>query len=73
MKVQLKDVRLTFPNVFEAKAVNGQGEPKFSATFLLAKNHPQKAERRIGAFLGWLGPDAPATPLLHAILERARA
>ena len=39
----------------------------------IAQNHPQKAERRIGAFLGWLGPDAPATPLLHAILERARA
>ena len=43
-KVQLKDVRITFPNLFEAKAPNGQGEPKFSASFLLSKTHPQKAE-----------------------------
>lgn len=44
MKVQLKDVRLTFPQLFEAKAVNGQGEPKFSAAFLFARNHPQIGE-----------------------------
>lgn len=43
-KVQLKDVRLTFPQLFEAKQVNGQGEPKFSAAFLFPPNHPQKAE-----------------------------
>lgn len=43
-KIQLKDVRVTFPNLFEAKSPNGQGEPKFSASFLLAKDHPQKAE-----------------------------
>ena len=39
MKVHLKDVRLTFPQVFEPKQVNGQGEPKFSAGFLFAKDH----------------------------------
>lgn len=44
MKIQLKDVRVTFPNLFEAKAVNGQGDPKFSASFLFPKDHPQKAE-----------------------------
>ena len=43
-KVTLKDVRLTFPQLFEAKQVNGQGDPKFSAAGLLAKNHPQIAE-----------------------------
>ena len=43
-KIQIKDVRVTFPNLFEAKAVNGQGEPKFSASFLFPKDHPQKAE-----------------------------
>lgn len=43
-RVTLLDVRLTFPNVFEAKVVNGQGEPKFSATALFAKTHPQLAE-----------------------------
>jgi hypothetical protein len=44
MKITLKDVRLTFPQLFEPKQVNGQGDPKFSAAFLFAKNHPQKAE-----------------------------
>ena len=43
-KVQLRDVRLTFPNLFEPKAVNGQGEPKFSASFLFPRNHPQVGE-----------------------------
>lgn len=43
-KIQLKEVRLTFPALFEAKAVNGQGEAKFSASFLLPKDHPQRAE-----------------------------
>jgi hypothetical protein len=40
-KIRLEGVRLTFPQLFEPKAVNGQGEPKFSASFLLAKDHPQ--------------------------------
>lgn len=43
-KVQLKNVRLTFPQLFDAKQVNGQGDPKFSAAFLFAKDHPQLAE-----------------------------
>lgn len=37
----LADVRLTFPNIFEAKQVNGQGDPKFSAAFIIRKDHPQ--------------------------------
>lgn len=44
MKVHLQNVRLTFPQLFEAKQVNGQGEPKFSAAFLFPKDHPGKAE-----------------------------
>jgi hypothetical protein len=35
MRLSLKNVRLAFPAVFEAKAVNGEGEPRFSAVFLL--------------------------------------
>lgn len=44
MKILLKDVRLAFPALFEAKTVNGEGEPAFSASFILASNHPQIAE-----------------------------
>lgn len=44
MKVHLKDVRMTFPQVFEAKAVNGQGEPKFSAAFLFPRTHAAVGE-----------------------------
>jgi hypothetical protein len=35
MKVLLNNVRLAFPALFEAKQVNGEGEPAFSAAFLL--------------------------------------
>ena len=44
MKIHLKHVRLAFPELWEAKTVNGEGEPAFSATFLLPKNHPQRKE-----------------------------
>lgn len=46
MKVQLKDVRLAFPALFEAKTVNGEGEPAFSASFLMAPDHPAAAALR---------------------------
>lgn len=35
MKVKLASVRLAFPNLFEAKTVGGQGEPRFSAAFAI--------------------------------------
>lgn len=40
MKVKLENVRLAFPVLFEAKSVNGEGDPAFSATFLLPPEHP---------------------------------
>lgn len=42
MKVQLKNVRLTFPALFEPKSIKGSA-PKFSAAFLFGKDHPAKA------------------------------
>lgn len=42
MKVALKNVRLAFPKLFKAEAVNG-GEPTFSAAFLFAPDHPSVA------------------------------
>lgn len=44
MKIALKNVRLAFPVLFEAKSVNGEGKPAFSASFLLPPDHPQVAE-----------------------------
>lgn len=41
MKVKLKDVRLAFPQLFEAKTVNGEGKPAFSASLLLDPSDPQ--------------------------------
>lgn len=35
MKVQLKNVRLAFPAIWEAKTVNGEGKPAFSAVLLM--------------------------------------
>lgn len=40
MKVKLKNVRLAFPRLFKAEQVNGEGEPHFSAVFIMPKNHP---------------------------------
>lgn len=44
MKVHLKDVRISFANIFEPKQVNGQGDPKFSASFIFGKTHSAVAE-----------------------------
>ena len=41
MKLKLSHVRLAFPALFEAKTVNGEGEPAFSAVFLLDPADPQ--------------------------------
>lgn len=46
MKIKLANVRLAFPQLFEAKTVNGEGEPAFSATFLLGADHPAVAALR---------------------------
>ncbi|HGP4140084.1 DUF2815 family protein [Enterobacter hormaechei] len=40
MKIKLQNVRLSFPELFEASQVNGQGDFKFRATFLLPPDHP---------------------------------
>lgn len=39
MLVKLKNVRLAFPQLFEAKTVNGEGEPAYSASFIFDKKH----------------------------------
>lgn len=44
MKVKLFNVRLAFPALFESKAVNGEGDPRFSAAFIFPPNHPAVAE-----------------------------
>lgn len=46
MKIKLNNVRLAFPALFEAKTVNGEGDPAFSASFLMEPNHPAVAELR---------------------------
>lgn len=46
MKIKLQNVRLAFPQLFEAKTVNGEGEPAFSASFLLTPDHPSIPELR---------------------------
>lgn len=41
MRLKLTHVRLAFPALFEAKTVNGEGEPAFSAVFLIDPADPQ--------------------------------
>lgn len=40
MKIKLNNVRLAFPQLFEAKTVNGEGKPAFSCAFLFDPKHP---------------------------------
>ncbi|ELX8378381.1 DUF2815 family protein [Providencia vermicola] len=44
MKVKLSNVRLAFPDLFEATQVNGQGDYKFRGTFLIPKNRTDLIE-----------------------------
>ena len=55
MKIKLSNVRLAFPALFEAKTVNGEGAPAFSASFLMAPNHP--AVKELQAAFEKLGQD----------------
>lgn len=41
MKIVLKNVRLAFLKCWKAETVNGEGEPAFSASMILGKDHPQ--------------------------------
>lgn len=43
MKIKLTNVRLSFAQLFEAKTVNGEGKPAFSASFLIEPSDPQVA------------------------------
>lgn len=54
MKVKLTNVRLAFPQLFQAKAgFNGEGEPAFSASFIIEAGSPlideiEKAQEQVG-------------------------
>jgi hypothetical protein len=41
MKIKLQNVRLAFPQLFKATTVNGEGEPAFSASFLIEPDDAQ--------------------------------
>jgi hypothetical protein len=41
MKIQLRNVRLSFPHLFEATSVEEGGQKSFSANFLIAADDPQ--------------------------------
>lgn len=62
----------------EARAYLATTLDRFRNPFLdhriadIAQNHAEKAERRIAAFIEWVGPSGPAVPQLRAIVERAR-
>lgn len=41
MKLQLKNVRLSFPQIWAAKAMDANSKPVFNAAFLIPKDDPQ--------------------------------
>lgn len=45
LKIRLQNVRLAFPALFQPQAVvSGEGEPAYSATFIIPPDHPQIRE-----------------------------
>ena len=44
MKVKISDVRLSFPDLFEATQFQGEGAFNFGASFLIPKDHPAAAQ-----------------------------
>ena len=67
MKVKLENVRLAFPSLFEAKTVNGEGEPAFSASFIFPPDHP--AVKALNAAIDQVGKEkwgAKAADILKA-------
>lgn len=46
MKIMLNNVRLAFPNLFKPTTVNSEGEPAYSASFILTADHSQLAAIR---------------------------
>lgn len=45
-RMMLRNVRVAFPNLFTATTVNGEGDPRYGASFILPPDHPQLAELR---------------------------
>ena len=43
-KVQLKNVRLSFPKLFKPDTFNGEGTPKYGAAFLIDPSTPEGAD-----------------------------
>ncbi len=44
-KIKLTNVRLAFADIYEAKEFQGDGKPKFGATFLLPEDDEKQCER----------------------------
>jgi hypothetical protein len=71
--VKLTNVRISFPNLFEAKAINGEGEPRFSAAFVIvpgSANHSAlTAAMEVVAKEKW---GAKAAGILKELKEKGR-
>ena len=70
MKIKLTSVRLAFPALFEAKTVNGEGKPAFSASFLIAPTDAQV--KAINAAIDQVAKDKWGAKA-EAVLKQMRA
>lgn len=70
MKLKLSNVRLAFPVLHDAKTVNGEGDPAFSASFLIDPADPQV--KQINAAIDQIAKDKWGAKA-DAILKQMRA
>jgi hypothetical protein len=73
MQVKVSNVRISFPNLFEARAINGEGDPRFSAAFVIepgsANNAALSAAMEAVAKEKW---GAKAAGILHELKSKGR-
>jgi hypothetical protein len=55
MKIRLENVRLAFAAIFEPKAVNGEGEPRYSACLIMEPRYSPRMQKEDGtwAMIDW--------------------
>jgi hypothetical protein len=71
--VKVQNVRISFPNLFEAKAINGEGDPRFSAAFVIepgSENHKQLEAAMIAVAKEKWGAKAPG--ILTELKQKGR-
>jgi hypothetical protein len=71
--IKIENVRISFPNLFEAKAINGEGEPRFSSAFVIVPG--SNNEKILSEAMAAVAKDkwgAKANGILKELMDKGR-